>query len=406
MRLRCLGLLLLLSGCALPQSASDWPNYRGPARDNSAQTEGLDLSLTDLQERELWRMDVGRGYTVVATSGGRAYTAGWRDGVTTVLCFDPQTGERIWGFDYEIAQFDVVPDWPRSNEGGPVTTPAIVDGRVFHTTRDGRIYCLDERTGELIWQGVFSELFGVEQPRWGWAASPVVIDGVVYLDTGRVVAMRASDGAVLWQTEQLNPTSYATVTPFSMNGKNYLAAWPLDGAVVVDRDSGEQVAFYPWDTPTPCHAASPVVFDGDKIFISMGFNGGGGVLRFTGDSLELVWENLDLCTTMSTSLYHDGHLYGFDQAILRCLDANTGEVKWSQRGLGQGSLLAVGDSMLIMSESGQICSAPMTPEAYTPGPSTQLIADIRVWSCPIITNGRLYARSPLGELICIDLTAR
>ncbi|MEO0474921.1 MAG: PQQ-binding-like beta-propeller repeat protein [Planctomycetota bacterium] len=398
----------VLIGCTETPTAigqSDWPNYRGPNRDNAVNVQGLEEALAHASERLAWRRDIGLGYTVVTTSGGRAYTVGWRDGTATVRCIDPATGEDHWTFDYEIAQFDVVPNWPKSNEGGPVTSPAIADGRVFHSTRDGRVYCLDADDGSLIWQDSFSERFGVEQPRWGWAASPVVIDGVVYFDTGRVVAMRASDGKVLWQTEELNPTSYATVTPFSMNGRSYLAAWPLDGAMVVDRDTGKMVAFYPWDTPTPCHAASPLVFDGDKIFVSMGFNGGGAVLRFTGEVLEAVWENNDMCNTMATSLYRDGHLYGFDQAIFRCVDAKTGEIKWSHRGLGQGSLMAVGDTMLVQSEKGDLSIAPLTPEGYKPGPRVTLLdTSVRVWSCPVISNGRMYLRDPLGELVCIDVS--
>ncbi|MEM1355800.1 MAG: PQQ-binding-like beta-propeller repeat protein [Planctomycetota bacterium] len=404
---------LLMLGCSSAQPLipvqGDWPNYRGAGHDNFTPAQGIEVSLKDAEDRVVWRKDIGLGYSVVATANGHAYTAGWRDGRTSLICFDPDTGENIWTFEYEIEQYDVRPEWPKSNEGGPVTTPAIADGRVYHSTRDGRLFCLDARSGELDWQHELTEVFGVDEPRWGYAASPLVMDGVIYLDVGRVVALRATDGEVLWATQESYDPSYATVTPFTFNGKHYLAAWPLDGLVIVEREAGGVVAHHPWQSNQPCHAASPVVFDNDKVFISSGFNSGGAVLRFTGDALDLVWEHKDMCNTMATSLYHQGHLYGFDHQVLRCVNAQTGEVKWSMRGLGKGSLTAVGDHMVILAENGLLLSAKMDPDQAplmaSAQSSVKLIDETaKIWSAPVIAQRRLYARGPLGSLVCLDLS--
>ena len=106
---------------------------------------------------------------------------------------------------------------------------------------------------------------------------------------------------------------------------------------------------------------------------------------------------------MSTGLFHQGHFYGFNMKLLRCIDANTGDIKWTERGLGQGSLIAVGVTMVIMSETGELMSAHLSPDAFTPGPKTRITDFQKVWSCPIIADGNLYAKSPMGELICIDV---
>lgn len=393
--------MLLASTFALNAVAADWPNYRGPSHDNSVAAQGLEIPLADVNERTVWRINVGLGYTVVAAKDGLAYTAGWTDGTTTLLCFKPETGERIWGFDYEIHQFDQRGEWPKSNEGGPVVTPAVHDGKLYHTTRDGRMFCLNAKTGELLWEKNLPKLFDVPEPRWGFSASPIVVGDVIYMDLGKIVAM-SPDGNVLWQTKDFTQ-SYSSPTPFSFQGKDYLAAFPLDGLVIVERKTGKVAVHHPWESNQPCHAASPVVFDDDKIFISSGFNSGGAVVKFTGDAVKVLWEHKDMCNTMATSLYHEGHLYGFDQKVLRCIDAMTGEEKWSQRGLGQGTLLSAGDHMLIMSEGGELMSAPMSPQAFTPGPKTRLIFETKVWSCPTVVNGRLFARGARGDLVCVDL---
>ena len=408
-RLSLLFILVFIVGCSAtpdsPQSSLDWPNYRGPAHDNLVSSDGLDTSLAGLLERVDWRVDVGRGYTVVATRHGLAYTAGWRDGRDTVRCVDPQTGEERWSFSYDHDDYDHIEPYSRSNEGGPVSTPAIADGRVFHTSRDGRIFCLDAHSGKLRWQHALTDVFEIEQPRWGFAASPVVIDGVIYMDLGKVVAMRAEDGQVLWQTADYTQ-SYSTPTPFTYAGKDLLAAFPLDGLVIVDRKTGEVLATHPWQSNQPVNAASPVVFNEDHLFVSSGWGGGAAMLRFDGSELHVVWESKKMSNMMTTSVIHEGYLYGFDLKVLRCLDAATGEEQWSRRGLGRGSLLQVGETMLVMSEAGELMAAPMSPKAFEPGDRVKLIAFDKVWSGPVIANGRLYARDPLGELICIDLAER
>ncbi len=393
--------LALILVCFPFAVSADWPQFRGAGHDNTVSTEGLDLSLKDAEARVKWRKNVGLGYTVVSTKEGLAYTAGWKDGATTLLCFKPETGERVWGFDYQIHQYHERPQWPKSNEGGPVATPAIADGRLYHTTRDGRMFCLDAKSGELIWQQNLAMLFEVPEPRWGFSASPIIVDGVIYMDLGKIVAMKP-DGSVLWQTKDYTQ-SYSSPTPFSLNGKDYLAAFPLDGLVVVERKTGQVIAHHPWKSNQPVHATSPVLFDNDKLFISSGFNTGGAVLRFTGSALEVVWESKTMCNTMASSLYHDGHLYGIDGKVLRCIDAKTGEEKWSHRGLGQGTMLAAGETMVIFSEGGELMTAPMSPEAFTPSDKIRLIFETKVWSCPTISNGYLYARGALGELVCVDL---
>lgn len=408
MRFITLLALLVCLGCkadAPAASPDDWPNYRGPTRDNAIRTDGLDLSMQDAEQRVVWRQQIGLGYTVATVADGRAYTAGWNEGATTLRAFVPETGTPIWDFDYAIDQYDQVGTWPKSNEGGPVVTPAVADGRLFHTTRDGRIFCLNAEKGTLIWQGSFEEMFGVPQPRWGFSASPLIIDGIVYLDVGKIVALKADTGEVLWQTKDFTQ-SYSTPAPFTFNGKHYLAAFPLDGLVVVERDTGNVAATFPWQSNQPCHTTTPIVFDTDKIFISSGFNTGAAVLRFTGDKLEKVWEAKTMRNTMATSLYHQGYIYGFDQKVLACIDAMTGEQKWSQRGLGQGTLIKAGDKMLIMSEGGELMTAPLSPEGFEPGPKVRLIFDTRVWSCPTIANGYLYARGARGDLVCMDLRAQ
>ena len=56
---------------------------------------------------------------------------------------------------------------------------------------------------------------------------------------------------------------------------------------------------------------------------------GGAVyeIRVDGDevAVEMVWKSREMKNQFSSSIYHDGHIYGFDNKNLKCIDAETGD---------------------------------------------------------------------------------
>ena len=55
---------------------------------------------------------------------------------------------------------------------------------------------------------------------------------------------------------------------------------------------------------------------------------GGTVIRIRLESpvemkAEKIWESLGLSKHLATSVFHGGHLYGFDNFILKCVEVNT-----------------------------------------------------------------------------------
>ena len=80
---------------------------------------------------------------------------------------------------------------------------AVMNGRVFRGTGDGRLIALDAATGKLLWKNV------IGAPRLGEsaAAAPLAWQGVVYMGIGgselgvrgRVMAYDAQSGRELWR---------------------------------------------------------------------------------------------------------------------------------------------------------------------------------------------------------------
>ncbi|MFN3169049.1 MAG: PQQ-binding-like beta-propeller repeat protein [Phycisphaeraceae bacterium] len=377
--------------------SNDWPQWRGPHRDGTTGTP-IDPAFGKGGADIKWTAEIGVGFTGVTVADGKAYTAGWRDGQTTFFCFDANTGEKKWSHSFPTKKYDNL------NVGGPSGTAAYDNGRVYHMARDGRLLCYDANTGEVKWDRPLAKDYGVAVPRWGFSGSPVVIDDKLYIDVGRIVALNKTTGEEVWKTDDLGP-AYSTPAPFTFNNKDYLAVFPETGLYVLERATGKRVAHYKWKTQYGVNAATPVIVGENGIFISSDYNTGCAMLAFDGSALSVVWENKNLKNQMCTSLYIDGYLYGFDSSKLTCVDAKTGDEVWNQRGLGRGTVIAAGKTLVALSDTGEVLTAPATPRGFKPVTKVRVIdGDDTIWTAPTLANGRLYVRGSRGKLVCVDVS--
>jgi outer membrane protein assembly factor BamB len=103
----------------------------------------------------------------------------------------------------------------------------------------------------------------------------------------------------------------------------------------------------------------------------------------------------------TTSLLHDGHLYGLDEAILACVDAATGELRWKGGRYGYGQALLAGDHLIVLTEDGDVVLVKATPERHEElGRFTAI--EGKTWNHPVIADGRLLVRN-LREMAAFDI---
>ncbi len=386
---------LLLSTSAV---AADWPNWLGPDRDGTTSDEGFDPAFAKGGVDIKWTADLGVGFTGITVADGKAYTAGWKDGDTTFYALDANTGKPIWSHTFATKKFDNL------NVGGPSGTAAVAGNRVYHMARDGQFFCYDTNKGDVLWQKNLAKDYGVKVPTWGFSGSPLILDDTVYLDIGVIIALNKDTGKEQWKTKDYGP-AYSTPALISFKGKDYLAVFPASGLYVLERDGGKQVAHKPWKTSYGVHAATPVVINDKFIFMSSDYNTGCALVEFTGTDLKTIWENKNLKNQMATSLFHEGHLYGFDSSKLTCIDAETGKEMWSQRGLGRGTVILAGKTLVVLSDTGEVLTAPASPKAFRPVTKTRVIeGDDTIWTSPTLANNLLYIRGSRGKLVCIDVS--
>ena len=147
---------------------------------------------------------------------------------------------------------------------------------------------------------------------------------------------------------------------------------------------------------------------GNRVFISSDYGRGCALIDFTDNNPRVVWENVNLASHFSSSVYIEGYIYGNSgnaasrRGTFRCLDIETGEIQWSEN-LGIGSLIAVGDKLILLNDRGRLSVAEISPEAYKEISFVELREGL-YWSPPVFTGGYLFIRNMAGDIVCIDLS--
>jgi outer membrane protein assembly factor BamB len=103
----------------------------------------------------------------------------------------------------------------------------------------------------------------------------------------------------------------------------------------------------------------------------------------------------------------EGYIYGFNGQVggggkLTCLDHQSGQVKWSQTGLGTGSLMVADGKLIVLGERGKLVIAKASPEKFEQLAEAQILTG-KCWTMPVLANGRIYARNAAGDLVCLDV---
>jgi outer membrane protein assembly factor BamB len=376
----------------------DWTQWRGPTMNgNTSETAWL-KKWPKVKVRKKWSYKVGNGYTAPSVLKDRLFTAGYKNGKDTVYCFNTKSGKPVWGFSYAAKNFS------NMNDGGPSATPAIANGLVYMISREAVVHCLDAKRGKVKWAKNLSRTLGVKAPDWGFSGSPIVKGKRVYIDVGVVAAFNVKNGQRLWKTQNYGE-AYSTPVPFTQDGKDYLAVFPARGLVILEEKTGKEVAQYPWKTSYSVNAATPLIYN-KEIFISSGYGTGCALVTFDGKSLKESWKNKVMRNHMASCVRWEGYLYGFDESLLKCIDAKTGKEIWKQRGLGKGCLIMAEGKLIVLSDNGELAISEASPKGFRPVVQKKVLASSGCWSAPVLSRNKIYVRSPKGEMVCLDVTAK
>jgi outer membrane protein assembly factor BamB len=403
-------LVFTLAGIVSSVFAEDWPQWRGPNRDGISREKGWLQDWPAEGPKQIWEFaDLGVGYSTFAVSQGRIYTMGNVADQDRVVCLDAETGKLIWKHEYACGAKDP------NGFVGPRGTPTVDGERVYTLSRHGHFYCLDAKTGRVVWSKNLVEDLGGREPMhgssgeregWGYSGSALIEKDWVLIEVGglqgaSVVAFDKKNGEVVWKAGN-DGAGYSSLVVFDHKGERCLAHFSESDLVIRRLKDGSEMARTPWKTSYNVNAATPVIF-GDSIFVSSGYGSGCALYKFDGTRLEEVWRNKNMRNHVNSCVLVDGYLYGFDEGELKCLDWNSGEVKWGDRGYGKGSLIVADGKLILYSQSGKLGLAEVSPEGFKQLASFQALKGQNTWANPVLANSRLYVRSQ-ERMLALDLS--
>lgn len=399
-RLSIVLILCLLAGTSL---AADWPQFRGPNRDGVSRETGLLKSWPAGGPKLLWKAPMGEGYSHLAVSKGRLYTLFGEGNNDVAAAYDAATGKQLW-------KVPLGRKFINDQGNGPRSTPTVDGDMVYTLTAEGRLAALNAADGKKVWEHDLRAKLGAQPPEWGISTSPLVEGNLLLVDVGgsggkSLAAFDKKTGKTVW-TSQNEMAGYSAPIAITVGGVRQVVFFTGRALLGVAPKDGKLLWRVPWRTDYDVNAATPVFVAPDKLYVSSGYGTGATLFQIkVADGkvgVDEIWKSRRMKNRFSSAVLHNGHIYGFDESVLKCISAATGEEKWKESGFGHGSLILADGRLAVLSERCELLLVEATPEAYREKGRSQILSG-RCWTAPTLANGRLYLRNQ-EELLALQWT--
>lgn len=396
--------------------AGDWPQILGPHRNGIAENESLADSWPEEGPSTVWQRDVGRGFAGVAVADGTVVLFHRIGDKERVEAMKAETGNVLWTADFPATYR---PSF--INDDGPRCVPIIHNGRVFVYGARGGLHCLDRKTGRKIWSRDTYEDYNSKRPfrgeppegYFGIGSTPLVEGNKLLVNVGGaaqkagIVAFDLESGQTVWKSTE-ERASYSAPTAVTVDGVRHVIFAARFNVVSINPDNGEVRFRFPFGRPGPnVTAATPLAFDG-HLFVTAAYGFGAVFAKLEKDDADILWRSDDVLSShYTTSILHEGHLYGIHGrqdvgvADLRCFDPRTQEIHWTQNDFGYATLIRADGKLLILKTDGELVLAEPTPNRYHELDRARLFNNT-TRALPALSEGRLYVRDT-ETLKCIDL---
>lgn len=420
----------------------DWPQFRGPQARGIA--EGY-KTPTDWNvpagENVLWKTAIpGLAHSSPVIWGDRIYLTTVISGVEDpelkvglygaiapvedetehtwkVLCLDKKSGKILW----ERTAHKGVPQIKRHPKSSHANSTPATDGqRVVAFFGSEGLYCYDAE-GNLQWKigmGVLDAgFFRVPEAQWGFGSSPVIHQGVVYIQAdvqkkSFLTALDLMTGKELWTTPRKDVPTWSTPTVFEHQDRLQIAVNGFKHIGGYDAKTGQEL----WrmsgggDIPVP----TPQVAQG-LIFITNahgrmspiyairpGAQGDISLAKDTTSNPSIAWSVPRQGSYMPTPLVYKDTLYVLrDNGVFASYQAKTGKPIIEQTRLGgtafSASGVAADGKLYYASEEGDVFVVEHGPEFNLL--ASNPLGEITM-ATPAISEGVIYFRTK-GHLIAV-----
>ncbi len=391
--------------CATAVTAADWPEFRGPTRDgvSTAKNVPVEWSAT---ENIVWNQEIpGSGWSSPVLVDGKLYlttatgTADAGDVSLRAICVDAKDGRILW--DVEAIRPDVEAAKIMHEKNSLASATPIVDsGRVYVHFGHMGTAALD-LAGNVLWRQTDLKY----TPMHGNGGSPTLVDGLlVFSGDGDkepfIAALDSSTGALRWKVPRVTDAgkTFSFCTPIVIE---------VDGAKqIISPGSGMAGAFDPRDGRELWRVnygqgfsvvPRPVFADG-LLYLCSGFMRANLIAvnpqGAAGDATEtnVVWKyDRGVPTTPSVLVLGDEVYFVSDNGVATCLDAKSGEVRWTERLGGFSASPVYADGRVYFTNE------DCTTYVVRAGRGYELLATNelgeRALASPAVDDGAIYLRT-------------
>jgi len=393
MAMKRLIFVALLAWLCLDGSGQEATRWRGPSGNGIYPDNGLLRKWPAAGPEILWTFhELGQGHSSAVADHGYIYTTGMINGTGFIFKFT-RDGDLVYKKPYGS---EFTTSWY-----GTRGSPVIVGDKIYLLSGMGKLTCLNNRNGQILWsKDLFKDLDG-RNIQWGVNETPVIDGEIIYVTPGgrnnNVVALNRHSGKLIWSSRAKGQLSaYCTPLLFEHNGRKILATHTASHLVGLDANTGRML----WSLVQPntysVHANTPIYHQGELFYFS-GYGQGGAKLKLSrdGSSVSKAWTTKTLDSRMGGAILLDGYLYGSgdNNREWRCLDWKTGKETYSSMAIGKGAVIAADGMLFCYSERGELALVKADPSSF------QVLSTTRVthgseqhWAHPMIDQGVLYLR--------------
>jgi len=385
----------------------EWPQWRGPLRSGVSSEAGLLPSWPSSGPHSLWSISgLGEGYGSMAVRGFRIYVQGVQNRQSSVFCLERITGKTIWSSALASRM-------EQDRGSGPRGTPTVDGDHLYALAENGELACLREQDGTKVWRRNILQDFNGENPHWLISESPLIDSDHVIVTPGGpkagIVALDKTSGKTVWTSRELSDRAgYSSCILADVQGVQTIMALTAQAGVGVRASDGKLMWRYEGVANRTANIATPVFHD-NKVFYTSAYGTGCALLGLTAQNgtvkADEIYFNREMKNHHGGVVFVNGFIYGYSDAILTCMEFNSGKVAWRDRSVGKGSLMEADGNLYLLSENNVAGLAEATSSGYREkGRFSIPDQGWPSWAYPVVCGGLLYLRNQ-GWLTCYDVKA-
>lgn len=385
----------------------DWPQWRGPRRDGTANETGLLAHWPQGGPKRLWTINgLGRGWSSPVIVRDRFYITGDVGEELVIFAFGLD-GTLLWRTTNGAC-------WKNPYPGARASC-TFSEGRLYHMNAHGRVACLDAASSNELWAVNILEQFDGKNITWALSEC-LLVDGenVIVTVAGKKALMAALDkrtGRTVWTTPPLadDAVSHSSPILFRHNGRRQIVNCSAAHGFGVDADTGELLWTVPVKNRYGTNVSTPI-YDSGRVFFMTPYESLGHQYQLVANGTSVrarsTWQSfIDSCT--GGGLVVDGVLYAAGYTRPKWwfgFDWNTGEMRYEMEDFTTGAAIYADGRLYILDEQGNVGLIRPTAEGLDVVGRFSLTENRTrdAWAHPVLLDGRLYLRYH-DMLSCYDV---